>query len=55
MMTTFHHLAFIQTETVAPEMTTAGWIFMITVWVAILILITFTFSKVIRNRDRKGR
>jgi hypothetical protein len=55
MMTSFYHLAFIQTETATPEMTTAGWIFMITVWVAILMLITFTFSKVLRNRDRKDR
>jgi hypothetical protein len=55
MMTTLCHLAFIQTEAVAPEMTTAGWIFMITVWVAILMLITFTFSKILRNRDRKDR
>lgn len=52
-MRSFKQLAMIQAETTAPEMTTGGWIFMLAAWIAIILLVIFTFSKVLRNRDRK--
>jgi hypothetical protein len=34
------------------EMTTGGWVFMIGAWTAIISLVIFCFSKVLRNRKK---
>lgn len=34
------------------EMTTGGWVFMIGAWTAIISLLIFCFSKVLRNRKK---
>ena len=49
--TTNHFLALLQRPE-APEMTTGGWVFMIGAWTAIISLVIFCFSKVIRNREK---
>jgi hypothetical protein len=54
-MRIFYHMALIQSETISPEMTTGGWVFMLTAWAAILLLVAFTFSKILRNRGNKNR
>ena len=41
-------LVFIQ-KAEEVEMTTGGWVFMIGAWTAILSLVIFCFSKVLRN------
>jgi hypothetical protein len=37
----------------AQQLTTGGWVFMIGAWTAIITLVIFCFSKVIRNRKKK--
>jgi hypothetical protein len=34
------------------KMTTGGWVFMIGAWTAIISLVIFCFSKVLRNRKK---
>ncbi|HZG52317.1 MAG TPA: hypothetical protein VEZ40_09280 [Pyrinomonadaceae bacterium] len=34
------------------KMTTGGWVFMISAWTAIISLVIFCFSKVLRNRKK---
>ena len=36
----------------SPEMTTGGWIFMAGAWLCILILVYYTFSKVLRGSGK---
>jgi hypothetical protein len=47
-------VAFFQTQSGAPELTTGGWIFMIGAWLGILLLATFCFSKILRPKAKKG-
>jgi hypothetical protein len=44
-------LAFIQ-RAAEVEMTTGGWVFMIGAWTAIISLLIFCFSKVLRNHKK---
>lgn len=37
----------------APQMTTGGWAFMIGAWTAILLLVLFSFSRILVSRRRK--
>jgi hypothetical protein len=49
-MTILYNLGLIQAETVAPEMTTGGWVFMISAWTGILLLVVFCFSRILRQK-----
>jgi hypothetical protein len=44
-------LGFIQ-RAAEVELTTGGWVFMIGAWTAIISLVIFCFSKVLRNRKK---
>lgn len=49
-MTILAHLLLMQSETAAPQMTTGGWVFMLGAWTAILSLVVFCFSKILRRK-----
>jgi hypothetical protein len=53
MIIILYDLAVIQGEAVGPEMTTGGWVFMISAWACIFTLIIFCFSKVLANKKKK--
>jgi hypothetical protein len=52
MRADIHLLTFLQTDfkEAGPEMTPAGWVFMGTAWVVIIILTVWTFGKILRKK-----
>lgn len=51
-MALLDHLALIQNQAAAPQMTTGGWVFMASAWIGILLLVVFCFSKILRNKKK---